>query len=1110
MKNHKAKILTAVFSLFALVIVSLIALSPSALADGEYDEAYLLRKALMNDIYTCYNDGHVRTSIGLSDFNSLGSIANNDKDGLVKLPNGFTNINDNDLSCEQLFNGYPSGSDGTTSNTFAGVTAYSNGFQRITANSSTSEKVNALTALGYTADSNSALSSQCMYITYAVSQTDQNGIYQGSGSFRTNQACAYVDSNGNVTSNDNGETLFINDSGSTTLDGNVPLRFYIDGDYIVLENASSGVNQTAYCSSEEAEMSFSSCVSPVDKNKPGSFNIISGQYWTTTLSDAVVSTNTQSASPTVYSMPTPKPDVAVDSLFGDHAQRYMSVPEVASLYQIYLNKYADVQCTTDSTTAQSLTGAGYSGPFKAIKDGAYVEGCYAKISSGNGTFNGYVSSTWGTAVSLQNIIDYLNSNNVATGLASSVVSINAGDASGEIVDPNNAGNEGGSSNCYDSASALGWILCPIIEATANAVNGLYENIIEPFLSINAETFNTGSGVYQAWQLFQSFANIVFVILFLVTIFSQLTGFGIDNLGIKRLLPKLIIAAILVNLSYIICQALVDLSNIIGYGANHLFDNITINGENGVSTGQSAITSLISLLGLGGTATIATATAPIWGPTMIIPIVLTLVSLLIGLVFAFVLLGVRQAGVIILVFIAPVAFVLYMLPNTKPIFDKWKKAFTGLLLLYPICGLLMGGSKFAGNVLISTSKSFWVAAIGSLLSVIVFFFIPSLVRNSMTAVGNVGARISNLGQNLSRGAQQRVSNSQLAQDHMKRVAAGIDRNGNVTGRGRLMNRIANGESRFSRVPGVQRMASRSLARGRAAYVRDMQDQMNEARLNDPQFLENYQRQQQMAIEKESLQTEMDILKKDTNNGEIETNAKGTGLFDLYDQAIASGNIVRARAVAELAGRRKDTASRFAEHVKMGTATGAYDGAEGQNILAAVAKQISTGDNSKNYRAGNATGFEFASNINNGQATSTNYADWVANEDNINRVLENHITNNEELYGQSRSVLRELAGTPKQSNGATLYTPNISSDNRTYVSELAKYAEQQSKIGGAYDRTKDREMEALRNLASSSNNNSGNNNSNAAPGQTFNVNNPQNNPSQTSGNQSPTNPTNPSSQ
>lgn len=701
-------------------------------------------------------------------------------------------------------------------------------------------------------------------------------------------------------------------------------------------------------------------------------------------------------------------------------------------------------------------------------------------------------------VSLQDIIDFLNdfpaedaSNGECPGITEEV---------GPIDDTTVVDNSS-NSNCYDSASALGWILCPIIKATANAVDGLYESIIEPFLSINAETFNTGSGVYQAWQLFQSFANIVFVILFLITIFSQLTGFGIDNLGIKRLLPKLIIAAILVNLSYIICQALVDLSNIIGYGANHLFDNITINGENGVSTGQSAITSLISLLGLGGGATIAVATAPIWGPSMIIPILLTLVSLLIGLVFAFVLLGARQAGVIILVFLAPIAFVLYMLPNTKPIFDKWKKAFTGLLLLYPICGLLMGGSKFAGNVLISTSKSFWVAAIGSLLSVIVFFFIPSLVRNSMTAVGNVGARISNLGQNLSRGAQQRVSNSQLAQDHMKRVAAGIDRNGNVTGRGRLMNRIANGESRFSRVPGVQRMASRSLARGRAAYVRDMQDQMNEARLNDPQFLENYQRQQQMAIEKESLQTEMDILKKDTNNGEIETNAKGTGLFDLYDQAIASGNIVRARAVAELAGRRKDTASRFAEHVKMGTATGAYDGAEGQNILAAVAKQISTGDNSKNYRAGNATGFEFASNINNGQATSTNYADWVANEDNINRVLENHITNNEELYSQSRSVLRELAGTPKQSNGATLYTPNISSDDRTYVSELAKYAEQQSKIGGAYDRTKDREMEALRNLTNSSDDNSGNN-SNAAPGQTFNVNSPQNNPSQTSDNQNPT--------
>ena len=750
MKNHKAKILTAVFSLFALVIVSLIALSPSALADGEYDEAYLLKKALMNDVYTCYNNGHVRASIDLSNFSSLGDIAVDNSDGQVKLPNGFTNITDNDLSCRQLFEGYPSGSDGTGDNTFAGVTAYSNGFQRILASSSASEKVNALTSLGYAADNNSALSSQCMYITYAVSQTDQNGIYQGSGSFRTNQACAYVDNNGNVTSNDNGETIFINDSGSTTLDGNVtPTYFSTDGNMIMLNQPYwQDMYETIYCGEGS---SFSSCVSEVNNRKAGSFNIISGQNWQTALSDAAVSTNTQSAAPTVYSMPTAKPDVAVDSLFGDHAQRYMSVPEVASLYQIYLNKYADVQCTTDSTTAQSLTGAGYSGPFKAIKDGAYVEGCYAKISSGNGTFNGYISSTWGTAVSLQNIIDYLNSNNVATGLASSVVSINAGDASGEIVDPNNAGSEGGS-DCWSSSSALGWILCPIVEATANAVNGLYEKIVEPFLQLDVSAFDFGGGVYQAWQTFQSIANVIFVILFLVTIFSQLTGFGIDNLGIKRILPKLIIAAILVNLSYIICQALVDASNIVGWGAFRFFDNIQVSQSASVSTTQSAVTSFATLAVGGGAAAAGVATAWLWGPALVLPIVLTLITLLISIIFMFVLLGARQAGVIILVIASPIAFVLYMLPNTKPVFDKWKKFFQALLLLYPIAGLLMGGAKFAGEVIKNTSDDFWPSAIASLLSVVVFFFIPTLLRSSMSAVGSIGARISGLGQSLSRGAQ----------------------------------------------------------------------------------------------------------------------------------------------------------------------------------------------------------------------------------------------------------------------------------------------------------------------------------------------------------------------
>ena len=66
--------------------------------------------------------------------------------------------------------------------------------------------------------------------------------------------------------------------------------------------------------------------------------------------------------------------------------------------------------------------------------------------------------------------------------------------------------------------------------------------------LTADIFNTGGSTYQIWQSLLTFANTGMIIILLVIVFSQLTGYGIDNYGIKKMLPKLIVTAILINLS----------------------------------------------------------------------------------------------------------------------------------------------------------------------------------------------------------------------------------------------------------------------------------------------------------------------------------------------------------------------------------------------------------------------------------------------------------------------------------------------------------------------------------------------------------------------------------
>ena len=291
-------------------------------------------------------------------------------------------------------------------------------------------------------------------------------------------------------------------------------------------------------------------------------------------------------------------------------------------------------------------------------------------------------------------------------------------------------------SCYSAAEGLGWVICSVSEFAGNLSNDAYDGFIEPALQIRTDLF-TNDETYNAWQTFQSIANIIFVIMIIFVIFSQLTGLGIDNYGIKKTLPKLIIAIILINLSYIICELFIDASNIIGGGLKGIFDglgeNIQINlaDSDGPITGlglKAAIAAVVIIIG--------GATAWAIGPVGIVgAIALAAIALLIGILMLFVMLAVRQAAVLLLVIISPLAFVAYMLPNTKNLFDKWKNIFKTMLLLFPICGLMIGAGGYAGKIIMSAAgDNYFMIITGAVVAVAPIFFIPSVLRQSTAALG----------------------------------------------------------------------------------------------------------------------------------------------------------------------------------------------------------------------------------------------------------------------------------------------------------------------------------------------------------------------------------------
>jgi hypothetical protein len=305
-------------------------------------------------------------------------------------------------------------------------------------------------------------------------------------------------------------------------------------------------------------------------------------------------------------------------------------------------------------------------------------------------------------------------------------------------------------NCYTSAGSFGWILCPVIDLGKGFLTDFYEDHIIPYLRMDALLFTydpdgNGNPVEEGWKYFRDFANLAFIAIFIVVIFSQLTGVGIDNYGIKKILPKLVIAALFINLSYFICQLAVDIANIIGANIEGLFSgigkvsSIALTETKGTPDGGAiAVTVLIvALIGVITTKAILST-----GAAVLVPVFLAIIGFVIAFVTLFVLLAVRKAMAVVLVMISPCAFVCYMLPNTKKLFSRWLDMFKTVLLAYPICNVMIYGGQAVARIMLGINNSgavttnFSMALSAAAMCVAPIFFIPSVLKKSLGAIGGL--------------------------------------------------------------------------------------------------------------------------------------------------------------------------------------------------------------------------------------------------------------------------------------------------------------------------------------------------------------------------------------
>ena len=296
------------------------------------------------------------------------------------------------------------------------------------------------------------------------------------------------------------------------------------------------------------------------------------------------------------------------------------------------------------------------------------------------------------------------------------------------------------SYCQENGGFLSWMLCPTIAdgaATASGLLGAITDLTATHKSIIEQFSDQGSAIYKAWSAFRNLANIGFVIMLLVVIFSQVTSIGISNYNIKKILPKLIITAILVNFSYLILGVLIDLSHIIGNGIGSAIR--TIAGESMSAEASAQASNTISTIAgavagagvIGGGVAIATT-----GPAIILPVVLFIITTVISVFFGFVMLTIRQAAIIMVIVLAPLAMVLYALPNTAAITKKYVSTLKALLMLYPMFVLATSAGALASSIIVGTSTDFLMMIVGGLLNVLPYFAIPSMTSKSLAGLGAI--------------------------------------------------------------------------------------------------------------------------------------------------------------------------------------------------------------------------------------------------------------------------------------------------------------------------------------------------------------------------------------
>lgn len=486
----------------------------------------------------------------------------------------------------------------------------------------------------------------------------------------------------------------------------------------------------------------------------------------------------------------------------------MTVTERYNLYMYYLTHaitaykgfVSNPDNKTGLTEVKYRKSDGTSGTCYANLNGTKTDTLYTLNMAGSGSNRYPYIATVALSGVVNGVVEWLNAVDI------SKLDSDAGVYCDEAEPtPPDDGDDDGSGSTWDAeddfcddmedritggegVGAMQWVLCPGLDNATYTANWI-DKKVEEWLEVNPDWYRPGdSPVYNVWNNVRGIANVLMILFLLIIIVSQVTGYGIDNYGIKKMLPKLIVMAIVINLSFYICALAVDFSNILGSGLRDMFGYIgnistgNLSGSTDTNFIQDSVVALFAAASTAGGAPLAAGMGAISvagvgiGVAILIAALVLVLVIIVAVVILWVMIGLRMVIVLTCILISPLAFACYILPNTQNLTKKWWELFKAALIIFPLCGAVSGISHIFKDIAEVQKLDVGMRVVITILPYLGFFMLPLLLKNAIAALGKIGGTLTAMGQSfksggkaLGQGAMKLGMNSETAKRMQEQAA-----------------------------------------------------------------------------------------------------------------------------------------------------------------------------------------------------------------------------------------------------------------------------------------------------------------------------------------------------